>query len=107
MSKFYYYPEKRENQDGRLINTTDSSQENDNSNGAMCISFMIFRTGSVLIVGKCDNESIIKEIYTFIKNILMKEYVDIMAESTAEQIESTNVPVKKKKVKKRKIIIYE
>ena len=107
MSKFYYYPEKRENQDGRLINTTDSIQENDNSNGAMCISFMIFRTGSVLIVGKCDNESIIKEIYTFIKNILMKEYVDIMAESTAEQIESTNVPVKKKKVKKRKIIIYE
>jgi len=37
------------------------------------ISFMIFRTGSILIVGKC-NESILMYIYQFIKHILEVEF---------------------------------
>jgi hypothetical protein len=37
------------------------------------ISFMIFRTGSILIVGKC-NESILMAIYDFIKNVLETEF---------------------------------
>jgi hypothetical protein len=37
------------------------------------ISFMIFRTGSILIVGKC-NESILMYIYQFIKHILEDEF---------------------------------
>ena len=40
------------------------------------ISFMIFRTGSVLIVGKC-NEDVLYEIYEFIRNILETEYMTI------------------------------
>jgi len=40
------------------------------------ISFMIFRTGSILIVGHCDKH-ILQVIYTFIKSILMKEHQDI------------------------------
>ena len=34
---------------------------------------MIFRTGSVLIVGNCD-EDILGKVYLFIKNILEKEF---------------------------------
>ena len=37
------------------------------------VSFMIFRTGSVLIVGKCS-EKILYEIYEFLCNIFQKEY---------------------------------
>ena len=40
------------------------------------VSFMIFRTGSVLIVGKCT-EKILHTIYTFIKRILCEEYSSI------------------------------
>ena len=37
------------------------------------ISFMIFRTGSILIVGKCE-ENIIYYIYNFIKKIINDEF---------------------------------
>ncbi len=37
------------------------------------VSFMIFRTGSVLIVGKCDIY-VLEEIYCFLKQILKTEY---------------------------------
>jgi TATA-box binding protein (TBP) (component of TFIID and TFIIIB) len=40
------------------------------------ISFMIFRTGSVLIVGKC-NEDVLHEIYEFIRAMLETEYMEI------------------------------
>jgi hypothetical protein len=40
------------------------------------VSFMIFRTGSVLIVGKC-NEAILHKIYDFICAILIKEYDNV------------------------------
>jgi hypothetical protein len=56
---------------------------------------MIFRTGSVLIVGKC-NELILNEIYIFIKNILETQYEKI--ESKEVQL---NPPVKSDE-KKRK-----
>ena len=67
------------------------------------VSFMIFRTGSVLIVGRCD-DIIINEIYLFIKDILYKEYhnININNETTDINIdkESKNKCLcKKKKVK--------
>jgi len=40
------------------------------------ISFMIFRTGSVLVVGKC-NEDVLFKIYDFIKKMLETEYMTI------------------------------
>jgi TATA-box binding protein (TBP) (component of TFIID and TFIIIB) len=55
------------------------------------ISFMIFRTGSVLIVGKCENEELYM-IYEYIKNIFHTEYLNIYEE---------NNEVKVKKIKKR------
>ena len=44
------------------------------------VSYMIFRTGSILIVGKCENE-VIYEIYNFIKNILHKYFREIFQET--------------------------
>ena len=40
------------------------------------ISFMIFRTGSVLIVGKC-NRNVLDIIYKFLVNIITTEYKEI------------------------------
>jgi hypothetical protein len=61
------------------------------------VSFMIFRTGSCLIVGNCS-EKILTFIFEFIKKILMDEYqtISIMTE------ESIN---KNKKTKLRKKIV--
>lgn len=61
------------------------------------VSFMIFRTGSCLIVGNCS-EKILTFIFEFIKKILMDEYqiISIMTE------EPTN---KNKKAKLRKKVV--
>ena len=40
------------------------------------VSFMIFRTGSVLIVGHCD-EQILNIVYKFIRKMLIDEYSNI------------------------------
>jgi TATA-box binding protein (TBP) (component of TFIID and TFIIIB) len=61
------------------------------------ISFMIFRTGSVLIVGKCESE-VLFEIYDKIKEILSVEY---------EKICNTNIQACDKFVKKEKIVKYK
>jgi hypothetical protein len=57
---------------------------------------MIFRTGSVLIVGKCE-ENVLREIYEFIKKILIDEYKQVFEENT-----EISIPVKDKKQKQRK-----
>ena len=54
----------------------NTGKQNLNKDDDIKISFMIFRTGSVLIVGKCD-ESILYYIYDYIKNILQKEFYNI------------------------------
>tara|TARA_B100001027_G_C16237783_1_gene317842 strand:+ start:171 stop:1256 length:1086 start_codon:yes stop_codon:yes gene_type:complete len=70
-----------------------------NDNRCTEISFMIFRTGSVLIVGNCD-EDILGKVYLFIKNILEKEFDTV----------NSNIPfvkkIKPKKEKLKKITIY-
>jgi hypothetical protein len=53
------------------------------------ISFMIFRTGSILIVGKC-NESILMNIYRFIKNILEAEF-HVIQMGLVEQIKQNHI----------------
>ena len=47
------------------------------------ISVMIFRTGSVLIVGKCT-EAIIHLVYSFLNEIFKAEYKDIMDPNCAQ-----------------------
>jgi hypothetical protein len=60
------------------------------------ISFMIFRTGSILIVGKC-NEIILFKIYEFLKTILKEEYKEI----NQQNIEIAPEKNKKKKIRKK------
>ena len=62
------------------------------------MSFMIFRTGSILIVGKCDDH-MLEKIYNYIKNILVDEYNEIKCPST----EKKKQPIIKKRKKK---VIY-
>ena len=66
------------------------------------ISFMIFRTGSVLIVGKC-NEDVLHEIYTFIRTMLETEYMTI-----GKCLVSTDASLEKKRVPKvrRKVLVF-
>jgi hypothetical protein len=65
------------------------------------VSFMIFRTGSVLIVGKCD-EHVLLKIYEFLKNILMMEYKEIRQSGEIAPIIEKD---KKKKLKKKNITV--
>ena len=97
--KFYFNNQKNfeiEQQKG-LIDEQDRnmrlSELNDNKKYTE-VSFMIFRTGSCLIVGNCT-EKILRFVYDFIKNILRNEYHSI-------QTNSDNAVVKEKKVKQRK-----
>ena len=66
------------------------------------VSFMVFRTGSVLIVGKCD-ESILLKIYDFLKNIFYEEYNKI-GENLNTTYSNKSEEVKKKKIRKK--ILY-
>ena len=65
------------------------------------ISFMIFRTGSVLIVGNCD-KNILNIVYNFVKKILEDEIEDIFV-----SINNTKKKIPTKKVRKKvlKIVI--
>jgi len=49
------------------------------------ISFMIFRTGSILIVGKCENEELFM-IYEYIKDILNTNFSQIYQQNTITKI---------------------
>jgi hypothetical protein len=95
-SEFYYDPSLTQ-QTGRQPSNLSEQKT------VSKISFMIFRTGSVLIVGKCT-ETIIDSIYQFVRNMLDSEYEnvgDALIDSYRQKEESTN----KRKVRKRKIIV--
>jgi len=62
------------------------------------ISFMIFRTGSCLIVGNCS-ETILRHVYTFIKDLLHNEFSKIRVSNLGEQLKD-----KKEKVRKKTIV---
>uniref|UniRef100_A0A6C0I4L3 Uncharacterized protein n=1 Tax=viral metagenome TaxID=1070528 RepID=A0A6C0I4L3_9ZZZZ len=66
------------------------------------ISFMIFRTGSVLIVGKC-NEDVLHEIYDFIRTMLETEYMTI-----GKCLVPLECTLEKKRVPKvrRKVLVF-
>ena len=61
------------------------------------VSFMIFRTGSCLIVGNCS-EKILRFIYSFIKKILEIEYKDIYVENEIQVVKNKNIKLRKKTV---------
>lgn len=92
----FYYNNHIETQSGMQITT----ENKDKYKNVIQVSFMIFRTGSVLIVGMCD-EFILRNIYEFIKALLKEEFKYICEKIiTPSDLESK----KKKKKIRRKII---
>lgn len=93
--KFYY--------DNNLPKLQQSGQKPNHKNYHE-ISFMIFRTGSVLVVGKCDN-TVLYNIYEFLKNILETEYNQI----SCPVIDGDNVNTVKNRTHKirRKTILFD
>ena len=72
------------------------------SNTFTKVSFMIFRTGSVLIVGKCT-EDILDNIYLFVRNLLETEFNEINIPNIDGLV--TNKPFVNKQSRKKTIII--
>jgi TATA-box binding protein (TBP) (component of TFIID and TFIIIB) len=65
------------------------------------VSFMIFRTGSVLIVGMCD-ENVLQDIYYFLTKLLKAEFGDICQKLITDY--DINIKNKKKKKIRKKVI---
>jgi hypothetical protein len=77
-----------------------SSENKDKYTNITQVSFMVFRTGSVLIVGMCD-EDILRDIYQFVK-LLLKEEFKYICQKIITPSDLAN-KIKKKKIR-RKII---
>ena len=94
--KFYYNP------DVGIQNGSQISDENKHLYAnVMEVSFMIFRTGSVLIVGRCD-ENVLLIIYEFLKIILNNEFKNICQKNIKVDEAAKD---KKKKVRRKNITI--
>jgi hypothetical protein len=79
--KFYFNHDlgfDPERQNGRILREDRSMKmcELDTSKKYTEVSFMIFRTGSGLIVGNCT-EKVLRFVFEFIKNILLREQTNI------------------------------
>ena len=61
------------------------------------VSFMIFRTGSCLIVGNCS-EKILLFIFDFIKKILQTEYYQIHTANEEVVVKNKKTKIRKKKI---------
>lgn len=106
-SKFYYNSSKK--QQNGCINNSDLNSIIENSNlkkiPNIKVSFMVFRTGSVLIVGKCDEE-VLLIVYEFLKRILHNEFANICQQKNKmNEDEIILVKDKNKKLRKKNIII--
>ena len=104
--KFYFNNEggfDTEKQHGRICkeDTKLKMSELDDNNKYTVVSFMIFRTGSCLIVGNCSEE-VLRFIFNFIRTILQKEYHNIYTPT-----EISEVKTKKTKLRKRTIVISD
>lgn len=102
--KFYFNNElgfDSQYQNGSIIESDRSLKMNELSENKKYteISFMIFRTGSCLIVGNCT-EKILKFVFEFLKNILTNEYENINVKND-DQV----VKLKKQKLRKKVISI--
>tara|TARA_Y100000768_G_scaffold277769_1_gene213168 strand:- start:15255 stop:16400 length:1146 start_codon:yes stop_codon:yes gene_type:complete len=91
----FYYDKTLEVQSGQQPFLA-LKEEGYDANNIVKVSFMVFRTGSILIVGKCT-EDILHKIYEFLKKLLIDEFNQISGSTTQKVIEQTK---KKKKLKK-------
>lgn len=94
--KFYYNPNV-EVQSGKQISAEDKQKYPN----IVEVSFMIFRTGSILIVGMCD-DNVLYVIYDFLKKILIEEYHKINQRVVQKDVVDKT---KDKKIRKKNILI--
>ena len=104
--KFYYKndidmnnEESKTIQNG-LISEEDRSMKMSelfNSKKYREISFMIFRTGSCLVVGNCDEEPL-HHVYEFIKKVLKDEYSSIVVKGIEEFSKNKKPKIRKKRI---------
>ena len=94
--KFYYNPNVQV-QTGKQI----SAEDKEKYPNIVEVSFMIFRTGSILIVGMCD-DNVLYVIYDFLKKILIDEYYKINQRVVQKDIVDKT---KDKKIRKKNILI--
>lgn len=93
----FYYNNDILIQSGKQI-TTENKEKYKN---ITTVSFMIFRTGSVLIVGMCD-ENVLYDIYNFLKALLKEEFKYICQQLISDY---NTVKDKKKKVRRKTISV--
>lgn len=97
-SKFYY------NHDVEVQTGSQISEENKHLyKNVSAVSFMIFRTGSVLIVGKCD-EQILMCIYDYLKMLLNNEHSSICQKNCNSTLPNKLIETHKKRKIRKKII---
>lgn len=96
--KFFYNPELGVQDGCQISEETKHLYKN-----VKKISFMIFRTGSVLIVGKCD-ESVLMEVYEFIKVIVNNEYHNICHHLSPDDEEAIALKNKPKKTRRKNVM---
>jgi TATA-box binding protein (TBP) (component of TFIID and TFIIIB) len=96
--KYYYNPDIEIQTGSQISNENKHLYKNINE-----VSFMIFRTGSVLIVGKCD-ENVLMIIYDFLKTIFNNEFKNICQKSSFEDKIVLNKE-KTKKIRRKNITI--
>ena len=77
----------------------NKTNNNESSSHIVKVSFMVFRTGSVLIVGMCSEE-ILDDIYNFLKDLLYREYHNIVCSNTEKKDE-----MKKQRKIRRKMLV--
>ena len=93
--EFYYTPKD-------TIQTGQQPLVSEDSTSIVKVSFMIFRTGSVLIVGKCS-EQILEEIYVFLKRLLAREYCEVGCPGTSS--DKLDGSKKQRKVRRKMLIL--
>lgn len=109
--KFYYddkieiqtgiqYGKEQSKKEKNLQKNKQKDKDKDKDKTITEVSFMIFRTGSVLIVGMC-NDMILFKIYEFLKTLLKTEFTNICQKIITEDM----VSVKNNRRKIRKKIV--
>jgi len=94
----FYYNKDLTNQTGSQI----SEENKDKYKNIVEVSFMIFRTGSILIVGMCE-DYVLYYIYEFLKKLLVNEFHEINQKIITN--ENRQIKEKTKKIRKKNIIV--
>ena len=94
----FYYNKDIGVQTGKQISTENKAKHTN----IVEVSFMIFRTGSVLIVGMCE-EDVLFEIYEFLKLLLLAEFENVCQGILDSS--NMNIKDKKKKIRKKTIMV--